>query len=253
MYAWKCWRETRTRFFLLLVLAIGLPSWVIFLAMFSVTNGQILQLRHFGQKEIDLFVGGIRDVIIGMSGVISLGTGVLLGATSVGQEFEKETLEYLWTRPRLRNSFTWTHWLVCLAELVVILSATPLLAAFVFALIQGSLGENRVLLLVPVMSTLGGMFYLGLTILTTAWRRSGSSGLVFSVGIVSIYGIISEAAVYYLHIPGIVWPNAPLTGWQYALTHLRVQAFPWSGVLPIAVLAIAFVFFAQFGLQQAEV
>ena len=249
MYAWKCWRETRTRFFLFLTLALGLPLIVAFFAVFAMTNGDVLSLSRLGSTELRLLTDEIREQVIGMSGMISLGAGVLLGAMSVGNEFEKETIEYLWTRPRNRAFFTWTHWLICSLELTVILSVGPVLTA---CLLRGSLEHNWALLLIPALSTLGGILYLGLTILTTALRRNGGSGFAFAVGTVAFYGFVSETASYYLHISSITWPNVPLTGWQ-AATHLYGHPFPWSVVLRIAALAVAFVLLAQYRLKHSEV
>jgi ABC-type transport system involved in multi-copper enzyme maturation permease subunit len=252
MYAWKCWRETRTRFFLLLTLSLGLPSLAICFIIFARTNGQFSSLGRLGHEELRFLADGIREVVIGFSGMLSLTAGLLLGATALGNEFEKDTIEYLWTRPRKRANFTWTHWLVCIAELSVVLSAAPVFAACVLSLLLGSLGDSRVLLFLPLLSILGGVFYLGLTILMTALRRGGTEGFVVAAGAVAIYGFVSEAALYYLHVRGVTWLNAPLTGWQFA-THLNGHAFPWSVVLRIAVLAFAFVFLAQYRLKHAEV
>ena len=129
MYAWKCWRESRARFIFLLIM------FTVTALLFTLQPG--LGERngwwYFDRSEYIRNPAPTAHVVFSMilsvlwcSGFLS---AVFLGATASGSEIEPGTIEYLWTRPRTRASVTWTHWGVCVAEMVIVAVVPIYLAA----------------------------------------------------------------------------------------------------------------------------
>src|SRR5882762_10397522 len=199
MYAWKCWRESRARFVFLLI-------------MFSVTTllftlepglGERNGWWYFDRSEYPRNPWPTAHVVFSMilsvlwcSGFLS---AVFLGATASGSEIEPGTIEYLWTRPRTRTSVTWTHWGVCVAEMVIV----AIVPTYLAAVILGTLTRNwnlSLLLVAPWMMVIVGLPMLGLTTLMTALRRSASGGLITTTAVVSVYMIVRQLVTVPMHL-----------------------------------------------------
>jgi len=131
-----------------------------------------------------------------MSGLLS---AVFLGTTAPGSEIETGTIEYLWTRPRTRTSVTWTHWCVCVAEMVLVAVVPTYLAAAILGTLTGH-WNMPLLLVAPWMMVIVGLPMLGLTTLMTALRRSASGGLISTTAVVSVYMIVRQLVTVPMHL-----------------------------------------------------
>src|SRR5262249_27055049 len=125
--------------------------------------------------------------------------GLLLGATTSAQEFESGTIEYLWTRPRTRAWYLWTHWSVCLAELAALAAIPLFLVVLALGFLSGYWRKWRLWAAVPVF-VVSALPILGLTILMTALRRSASGGQIFTIGISVAYALLLEVLNGRLHL-----------------------------------------------------
>jgi ABC-type transport system involved in multi-copper enzyme maturation permease subunit len=251
MYAWKCWRETRASFFFLLILSAA-PAILITLAPgIKEQNGwwsfDRREYTHDPALMVRIMSAEILSVLFG-SGFLA---GAFLGATSSGSELDSGTIEYLWTRPRPRASFTWTHWCICVAEIILITTIPTYLAAMLLGILTGNWNE-RVLLTAPWLLALVGLPMLGLTTAMTAVRRSAKGGLVFSSGIVAAYLVLRQIAVGPLHLnlPPVFMGPIRWLFLYYAKEHML---FPWGSFITIVVFATVLPLVAQSLLQRAEV
>ena len=251
MYAWKCWRETRASFFFLLILSAA-PAILATLAPgITEQNGWWSFDRREYRYNPVLIVQSVSTMILSILWGSGFLAGTFLGATSSGSELDPGTAEYLWTRPRPRASFTWTHWGICVAEIILITTIPTYLAAVLLGILTGNWNE-RVLLTAPWLLALGGLPMLGLTTAMTAVRRSAKGGLVFSSGIVVVYMMLRQIAVGPLHLnlpPVFLGP----VRWLFLYYTAKPMLFPWGSFATIFLFAIVFPFAAQSLLKRAEV
>ena len=251
MYAWKCWRETRASFFFLLILGLA-PAILMTLAPgIREQNGWWSFDRREYTHDPALMVQTISTMILSVVFGSGFLAGAFLGATASGSELDPGTIEYLWTRPRLRASFTWTHWGICVVEIILITTIPTYLAAVLLGLLTGNWNE-RMLLTAPWLLTLVGLPMLGLTTATTAIRRSAMGGLVFSSGIVVVYVMLRQIAVGPLHLNLPPLFSGPVR-WLFLYYTPESMLFPWGSFTTIVVFAIVFPLAAQYLLKRAEV
>ena len=251
MYAWKCWRETRTSFFFILTLFGVFAIFTTLGPGIKEHNGWWSFDRHEYTYDPALMVRTISTMILSFFWGIGFLAAVVLGATASGSELDPGTAEYLWTRPRPRASFTWTHWGICVAEIILIALIPTYLSAALLGALTGNWNE-WVLLTVPWLTTLVALPILGLTIATTAVRRSAIGGLVFSSGIVVVYFVLRQIAVSPLHLnipPVFMGPVL----WLFFYYTPESMLFPWGSFTTIVVFAILFPLAAQYLLKRAEV
>lgn len=253
MYAWKCWRESRARFFFLLIM------FSVTALLFTLQPG--LEVKdgwwHFDRSEYIHNPLPTAHVVFSMilsvlwcSGFLS---AVFLGATAPGSEIEPGTIEYLWTRPRTRASVTWTHWGVCVAEMVIV-AVVPMYLA---AVLLGALTKHwdfPFLFSAPWMMVIVGLPVLGLTTLMTAMRRSASGGLIYTSGVVIVYAILRQIIIVPLHINLPTLFAGPLI-WLVSNNQFGAtpSVFPWGALGRAVFLAAALPLASQYLLKRAEV
>jgi len=192
----------------------------------------------------------MTQVFLGSLAGLWVAWGVLLGSTSVGSEWENGTAEYLLTRPRPRNWFTWVHWGVCAAELMVLVAAPSLLTAVALTGLTGY-WKHWVLLAAPPVVLLVALPILGLTVLMTAIRRSAQGGLLFTAGIVLGYLVLVDRIQNYWHIQ-IPPLSTPLLKWLALFSSANQISFPYGALARAVFLSLAFVILAQKVLRRAE-
>lgn len=131
MYAWKCWRDSRARFFFLLIMFTVVALLFTLQPGFEVRNGW----WHFDRSEYlrnpRQTARWVFSMILSVWWCSGFLSAVFFGATASGGEIEPGTIEYLWTRPRTRTSVTWTHWGVCVGKMVGVVIVPTYLAAAV--------------------------------------------------------------------------------------------------------------------------
>jgi len=179
-------------------------------------------------------------------------SAVFLGATSPGSELEPGTIEYLWTRPRTRTSLTWTHWSVCLAEMVIVAVVPTYLAAAILGTLTRS-WNLPLLMIAPWIMVIVGLPMLGLTTLMTALRRSAKGGLIYTAGIVSVYLILRQLITVPLHLNLPPLFAGPVTWLMNNKPFVAPSAFPWGSLVRAVLLAAAFPLAAEYLLKRAEV
>ncbi len=252
MYAWKCWRETRASFIFLLILST-VPALLVTLSPgLKEQNGW----WHFDGSEYLRNPGPTSQLVSIMvlsvlwpSGFLS---AVFLGATAPGSEIESGTIEYLWTRPRWRTSLTWTHWSVCLAEMVTVAVVPTYLAAAILGTLT-STWNLPLLMIAPWMMVIVGVPMLGLTTLMTALRRSAKGGLIYTAGIVSVYLIVRQLVTVPLHLNLPPLFAGPVIWLMNNKPFVPLSAFPWGSLVRAVLLAAALPLAAQYLLKRAEV
>jgi len=263
MYAWKCWRETRARFFILLTLLCVICLGSVVLPMLEQRHGE-LQLHRsvYLRNPRAMTHMVVSDLVLRWMWLAMPLVGLILGVTTPAQEFESGTIEYLWTRPRSRTSYLWTHWSVCLAELAALAAIPLLLVVLSLGFLSGYWSEWRLWAAVPlfVVATLP---ILGLTILMTTLRRSASSGQIFTIAISVVYGLLLEVLNGPLHFHlsplftgGVMWLENYYPHNLAALTGSAMPgqiAFPWGSIGRAIVLAMVFPLLPQYLLRRAEV
>lgn len=252
MYAWKCWRETRASFFFLLIMSTAVALLVTLAPGIKVQNGW----WHFDRSEY-LHNPWPTTEMVTVQILTSLGAwgflaGLFFGSTAPGSEIEPGTIEYLWTRPRTRTSVTWTHWIVCMVEMLLAI----LIPIYLAAAILGTLTKHwqmPLLLLAPWIIFIIGLPILGLTTFMTALRRSGKGGLVYTAGAVTVYMIVRQIVTVPLHLNVPTLFAGPLLWvWTHKPFDL-MGAFPWGSLVRAVLLAAALPLAAQYLLKRAEV
>ena len=251
MYAWKCWRETRASFIFLLMLSTA-PALLVTLSLgLKEQNGW----WHFDRSEYlqnpFMMAHLVSTMVLSVLWPSSFLSAVFLGATASGSEIEPRTIEYLWTRPRTRTSVTWTHWGVCVAEMVIV----AIVPTYLAAVILGTLTRNwnlSLLLVAPWMMVIVGLPMLGLTTLMTALRRSASGGLITTTAVVSVYMIVRQLVTVPMHLNLPPLFAGPVI-WLMNDYQPYAVAFPWGSLGRAVFLAAAFPLAAQYLLKRAEV
>jgi ABC-type transport system involved in multi-copper enzyme maturation permease subunit len=251
MYAWKCWRETRASFIFLLMLSTAPALLVTLLPGLEERNGW----WHFDRSEYThdpvLMVHQVSLMVLSVLSGSGFLSAVFLGATASGSEIEPGTIEYLWTRPRRRASLTWTHWGVCLAEMVMVATVPTYLAAAIL----GTLTRNwnmPLLLIAPWIIVIVGLPMLGLTTLMAALRRSAKGGLIYTAAVASVYVIVRQIVTVPMHLNLPTLFAGPLV-WLMNNHQPYAVAFPWGSLGRAVFLAAAFPLVAQYLLKRAEV
>lgn len=254
MYAWKCWRETCSRFFLFLTLLGTICLGGVVFPMLEHRHGELHIHRsvylHNPPEMVHLVVS---DLILRWVWLVMPLVGLILGATTAAQEFESGTIEYLWTRPRTRAWYLWTHWSVCLAELTALAAIPLLLVVLSLGFLSGYWTEWRLWAAMPifVFTTLP---ILGLTILMTSLRRSASSGQIFTIGISLTYGLLLEMLNGPLHLHLSPLFTGSVTWLEnYYRNHPAVLFSPWGSIARAIALGMVFPLLAQYLLRRAEV
>jgi ABC-type transport system involved in multi-copper enzyme maturation permease subunit len=252
MYAWKCWRETRASFIFLLMMSTAVALLMTLVPGLKEQNGW----WHFDRSEYLRNSGPTTEMVtiqvLSSLGALGFLSALFFGATASGSEIEPGTIEYLWTRPRTRTSVTWTHWGVCLAEMLIV----AIVPIYLAAAILGTLTRNwnlSLLLITPWIIFSVGAPMLGLTTLMTALRRSGKGGLVSTAGVVSVYAIVRQIVIVPLHLNLPTLFAGPLFWLVNNKPFEPLSAFPWGSLWRAVFLAAAFPLAAQYLLKRAEV
>jgi ABC-type transport system involved in multi-copper enzyme maturation permease subunit len=251
MYAWKCWRETRASFIFLLMMSTVIALLITLAPGLKEQNGW----WHFDRGEY-LHNPWPTAQMVTIQILSSLGacgflSGLFFGATASGSEIEPGTIEYLWTRPRTRTSVTWTHWGVCVAQMVLV----AVVPTYVAAAILGTLTRNwnlTLLLVAPWMIVIVGLPMLGLTTLMTTLRRSASGGLIYTAAVVGVYVIVRQLVTVPMHLNLPPLFAGPVV-WLMHNYQPYPGPFPWGSLGRAVFLAAAFPLAAQYLLKRAEV
>lgn len=190
MYLWKCWRDTRSAFFVFVASALAVGIF-----------GVYVQSDPFGwiaaKPESSRLLWHVLSDGLGASlkGVIPI-AGFVLGAMGVGVEFERGTADFLLTRPRSRRTFLWTSWCLGAAQiltLVLLAHTITWLTRPDYSAAQPGLFSRHPLGLCTVTLLLYSVTYL-----MTTLTRNGRNGTGLSLAVITAYaGLHAWLNVWY--------------------------------------------------------
>lgn len=214
MYSWKCWRDTRTSFLVLLILTIIItPLWCV---------GLINAIVHSAANSSAIDASWIALV----SGAFVFGfpfgavAGIMLGSINVGADMGRGAGNFLLTRPRTRKYFIWINWTTGIAEILVLLVTTSLIAFFSVTLLSpaqwyrahlGSythswLGAVNIPILFCSVFIIAAVIY-GLTSFIGVWSRSARRAMAYAIILILAYSVVNPVLAHWFQFS---LPN-PLT------------------------------------------
>jgi hypothetical protein len=173
MYFWKCWRNSRSLFVILAIIAAMIMP--------------VAALVSVGTKLIEQFGTSAFLSTFGLFGMLS---SLALGTLVASEEFADKTVQFLFSKPRSRAYFVWMAWAVGCLELLLIaivnLSAGWLTLShytnpFHSTLFGSTTGQEIVTNIIN--SLILFLFVYCLTFALTALLRNGLKGLGASMAI----------------------------------------------------------------------
>lgn len=283
MYAWKCWRDTRVRFFVYLIFAvlIAVSSAVIASMRYEWPGGRpqpgsrlryvrpTLKFRRGGDQGhiVDVWSNTANVGLGGSCALLIALAGFGIGASGAGEDFEQHTLDFLLTRPRRRRYFVWAGWAAGILDLLLIV-ALSVLAAFLTLIYA-----TKTLLAWKFWAIVLPLFILAaathsLTYFLSVLTRSTRTGLSLAVGIVLADTLVPPflRLFWTAHLPWVLW-------WQLLIrspwtTHLPslvdlfsggnwtldpTAHFPFVAAVGWSLFAVALVFATELIFERAEV
>ena len=251
MYFWKCWRETRVRFIVLLILVA---------AFWWVVHAQALLQNRIIYASLDVLdpadVEGYWKDLTGLIGayfVLPCFFTMALGAAGVGEEFAQETADFLLTRPRSRGYFIWVSWLTGAVEILTIISVYVLVAFFAAIYVTRTVYTWKFLVMVVPIFLLTMAAY-GPICLMTALQRSGRKGYASGLGVIILYILLGALlrAGRSIHLPNPIHLMDPFSGLAKG-AHVSAVHFPLAAVIGWSLFAVACPLLAQFYIERREV
>lgn len=248
MYFWKCWRDSRGRFVINLMLVSAICALVIIMeAKFGGPASYQMSKPASGVENMWATVG--RMVLGGLVSLVILFGALTFGAGSIGEEFKEQTLGFLFTRPRRRRFLVWTCWLVGACELLVVIFLGVVVIFGGLTYLSGRVYTWRLLTaVVPLL--VGALAVYTMTYFMTAVARSSEKGISFGLGILMIDLLLPVAAYFWHRQLTSIW-DFMRTGCAWAAGSAR--AFPVEQFIIYAALTMGFVLGAQLVLERMEV
>ena len=248
MYIWKCWRNSRARFVIYLILVSMVCALVI--AMTARFGAPVYSLKGSPVIRVPgLWVFGGRSVLGGGLAVIMLFGALSLGAGVIGEEFKEQTLWFLFTLPRPRRVWVWASWLSGGCELLVVILAA-VVGMFVGLIYLSGYVYTWRLLAAVLPLFVGALAIYTTAFFLTAASRSGENGFTWGTGILFI-DLLLPLALRYWHFKissvldvmhdGCAWAVGP------------ASAFPWRLVIICVVLTCALLLGTQVLIERREV
>ena len=266
MHLWKCWRDTRSLFLIILsaVLVVGACDLCVAFDPFGWIAAQPSDVQVRWQMTAQALLGTM---------LLALPfAGLVLGALGVGAEFERGTADFLLTRPRSRRHLLWTSWALGAAQIALLVLVSNL---FRLAPIGsgrqgvGSLGDflrpptvHRSVTLphrypvgsledflgpVLVLCTMALVFY-SLTYLMTTLARNGRNGTALALAVMVAYGSLFATL--------LKWYDIRIPFFPADLIQLAFPAIDSSSLAIVAgwlAVCLALTLVAQFSFERAEI
>lgn len=244
MYLWKCWRENRLRFIGSL---ITLPGVCILFTVITCWSGG----RNAMWKGTPQLWSLTTEAILGVwASLFTVIWGLLLGAASVGDEFQQGTADFLLARPRRRRYWVWVGWSAGICEISMMLLLAVGATFGTLTYLTGHVLTWRPLATILPLAVGGAVVY-GLAFFMTLVARNGRQGLSYGMGLLFIDLLLPVAAEYYwkVHLPSVMSFVFAACKWAANPT----LAFPLGQLVLYTVVALAFPLAAQLVLERAEV
>ena len=244
MYYWKIWRETRARFFALLILGLCL-GWLL------VWTEVDFDLSHRGfvrgqaiPPEIALLAwkSGAR-MAMGAGGIMLYLIGLFVGSSGLGEEMERGTASFLLTRPRPRGYFVWSFWLAGVLELLAFTAVLMLSGYATLFYCTRQAGPPSFLLIAPPV-IITGLLGVGLAYFLATLTRSGKTALAGGVA----FGISYVTAAVVLKMYDIASLPTPVNLYSF-----NFNAALAGSVLSWLTVAVAFMVLSHAAMTRLEV
>ena len=247
MYIWKCWRDTRVRLFIHLILVSVICAMVI--AVTAKAGGPAgYQRGGPGSGVPNMWTINGKGVLGGLFSLVIFFGALSLGAPGLGEEFREQTLGFLFTRPRRRSFWVRACWLVGVCELGVVVSLAVLGMFGGLTYMTGYVYTWRFLAaLAPLWA--GAIVVYSLTYFMTAVARSSEKGISYSLGILMV-DLLLPVAAYYWHFHFVSILDFTMAGCAWAAR--SAPAFPVGQFIICAALACALLLGTQFVMERTE-
>ena len=248
MYIWKCWRDSRSRFILFLI--VGVAFCVLFTIILARPGGTTDFQRGGPASGVLHLWSFVAEAVLGMfCSLITLFAALTLAVPSIGQEFKERTLGFLLTRPRRRKYWVWTSWAVGACDLFGVIFLAVVGTFVTLSFLSGYVYTWR-LLAATLFLFVGAATVYSLTYLLTVLTRSGEQGVSYGMGILVI-DLLLPIAGHIWHVRLSSVGSFILAGCEWATS--PTLAFPLGKFVIYTVVALAFPLAAQLVLERAEV
>lgn len=228
MYFWKCWRDSRTYFFVFVISGLlAMPIAVSVMARGSISDAGM--------------IGAIFATVAEIGLIAAFG----LAAQMANEEFGDKSIHFLFAKPRSRTYFVWVAWCVGCVELLVVMTLN-LIVGWIVLTQYGKFPAGRVfgdlIASKNLLATLVSCFFIySFTYMLTAILRRGFAGL----GSALLLSIGARALVIVLRVRWQI--RLPLPPDTIGNLPLFVSHALWI------VLALALVAAAQWRFARAEI
>jgi len=242
MYFWKCWRDHRMLFIGCVLSLVGMAI------LFTITLFRLGE-HHLWKGTPELWSTTAFAVLGVYGSMITMFWALALGVSSLGEEFQKGTTDFLLSRPRRRRYWVWAGWSAGVCELAVATFLTAAAALGTLACLTHQIYTWR-MLAAALPLTVGGAAVYGMAYFMALVARSGRRGLGYGVGILVIHlGLPAAVRMYWkVHIPAI--SNFIVAGCKSAVE--ASGHFPFLALAAWTAVALAFPFAAQLLLERME-
>jgi len=259
MYAWKCWRDSRSRFiFFLIVILMVCVLFTIYAARPGVATDFLRSGPLSGVAQLWSWVSTV--LFQTLIPLIAVFAALVLAPLSIGEEYREHTLGFLFSRPRSRRYLNWTCWSVGACEILGLVAAAVVGTFAALICVSRYLYSWRLLgAILPLF--VGAMAVYSMTYFLTVFARSGEKGLSYGVGIlvVTLFLPLAEPQFnswlshqwhgHVFHLASVL--SVMWTGCEWAIIPSRV--LPLARLVFYAFLSLAFPATAQLILDKREV
>jgi ABC-type transport system involved in multi-copper enzyme maturation permease subunit len=261
MYLWKCWCDTRVRFAVTLILVAAFSVLVVtFTWNYAAGSSTSHGVSDRGLGLFSLPVRGAEPLIVSMfwsnwiglllsSGFYIAIVAWIWGSSAVGEEFARNTEEFLLTRPRRRGRFVWVSWLHGAGQLLAAVFSYVGTVFLALLFLTKVVRTWKLLGLVLPLFVLG-MVVHGLVFLLTTLSRGRRDGSTLALGVLLLYPLIVILARSHwaVHLPS---PGDFLEPFTALARGLPVQ-LPVLSIAGWSVFALACPLLAQLYIERCE-
>jgi ABC-type transport system involved in multi-copper enzyme maturation permease subunit len=248
MYFWKCWRDTRSRYFTLLFSCVLLAVAVSGSLMFHYGTSRGFKFNPpRTPSEIDTVWGIACEEVGVLASFLAAGLGAALGAAGLGEELQNGTAAFLLTRPRPRAYFLNVRWAVAIAQLAAF-SISVALALFATLFLCTHRVGSLWFISVGVIFFTFSLLSFAMTDLFTLVRENVRDGVAIAL-------FISVAWLLAVPVVNIFWRLDLPTPTNLFVALLSPRK-TWLGLWDMAgwlALSLALVLPAQYVLKRKEI